>query len=124
MFDEVSRWLEGLGLGQYAASFDENAIGLDHLPDLDHEIPKEIGIRAAGHRITILKAAAELSESQATTRQKSWELRFVTSLARLWRSQSKSSQALGIIALVYESFTEGFDTADLREASELLEELS
>ena len=70
MSDKVARWLEELGLGQYAVTFEENAIGLEHLPDLDHETLKEIGIRAAGHRITILKAAAESAEraSSATPR--------------------------------------------------------
>ena len=70
MSDKVARWLEELGLGQYAVTFEENAIGLEHLPDLDHEILKEIGIRAAGHRITLLKAAAESAEraSSATPR--------------------------------------------------------
>ncbi len=70
MSDKVARWLEELGLGQYAVTFEENAIGLEHLPDLDHEILKEIGIRAAGHRTTLLKAAAESAEraSSATPR--------------------------------------------------------
>lgn len=60
MSSGVAKWLEQLGLGQYAESFEENAIGLEHLPDLDHETLKEIGIRAVGHRMSILKAAANL----------------------------------------------------------------
>lgn len=68
MSDKVTRWLDKLGLGQHAEAFERNAIGLEHLPDLDHEILKEIDILAAGHRITILKAVAELTgpESSAT----------------------------------------------------------
>ncbi len=58
MSDTIVQWLERLGLGQYAEAFQENAIGLEHLPDLDHDILKEIGVRPAGHRMTILKAAA------------------------------------------------------------------
>ena len=64
MSDGIVQWLEGLGLGQYASDFEENAIGLEHLPDLDHDILKDIGVRAAGHRITILKAAAQPSASR------------------------------------------------------------
>jgi predicted ATPase len=55
---------------------------------------------------------------------KSWELRVATSLARLWQSQNKSQDAHDLLAPVYGWFTEGFDTADLREAKALLDELA
>jgi predicted ATPase len=55
---------------------------------------------------------------------KSWELRAVMSLARLWRSQGKVQQARELLAPVYGWFTEGFDTRDLKEAKALLEELA
>jgi predicted ATPase len=45
------------------------------------------------------------------------------SLARLWRDQGKSEQAHELLAPVYGWFTEGFDTADLKEAKVLLEKL-
>jgi predicted ATPase len=45
------------------------------------------------------------------------------SLARLWRSQAKVSEASELLAPVYGWFTEGFDTRDLKEAKALLEEL-
>ncbi len=54
---------------------------------------------------------------------KSWELRAATSLARLWQSQNKRQDAYDLLAPVYEWFTEGFDTADLKEAKALLSEL-
>jgi predicted ATPase len=44
------------------------------------------------------------------------------SLARLWRSQGKVSEAGELLAPVYGWFTEGFDTRDLKEAKGLLEE--
>jgi predicted ATPase len=52
-----------------------------------------------------------------------WELRSTTSLARLWRSQGKTTQARKQLATVYRRFTEGFDTADLVTAKALLESL-
>ena len=55
---------------------------------------------------------------------KSWELRAATSLARLWQSQGKRQDAYDMLASVYGWFTEGFDTADLKEAQELLNELA
>jgi predicted ATPase/class 3 adenylate cyclase len=54
---------------------------------------------------------------------KSWELRAATSLARLWQSQGKSHAACDLLAPVYDWFTEGFDTADLKDAKSLLQEL-
>jgi predicted ATPase len=55
---------------------------------------------------------------------KSWELRSATSLARLWRDQGRRAQARDLLAPVYGWFTEGFDTADLKDAKALLDELS
>ena len=54
----------------------------------------------------------------------SWELRVVTSLARLWRDQGKREQAHDLVAPVYGWFTEGFGTRDLIEAKALLAELA
>jgi predicted ATPase len=46
------------------------------------------------------------------------------SLAPLWRDQGKLQQARELLAPVYEWFTEGFDTRDLKDAKTLLEELA
>jgi predicted ATPase len=53
-----------------------------------------------------------------------WQLRAATSLARLWANQGRGAEARGLLAPVYGWFTEGFDTADLRDARALLDELS
>ena len=45
------------------------------------------------------------------------------SLSRLWQQQGKQAEARALLAPVYGWFTEGFDTADLHKAKELLEEL-
>jgi hypothetical protein len=50
----------------------------------------------------------------------SWELRAATSLARLLRDQDRSGEALALLQPVYNRFTEGFDTADLKKAKLLL----
>lgn len=63
----ITQWLEQLGLGKYAEAFDENAIGPEHLQDLDHDTLKEIGVHAVGHRLTILKAAAALDGAEPGT---------------------------------------------------------
>lgn len=54
---------------------------------------------------------------------KLWELRAATSMARLWRDQGRRSEARELLAPVYGWFTEGFDTADLKEAKALLDQL-
>jgi predicted ATPase len=54
---------------------------------------------------------------------KSLELRATTSLARLWQQQGKRQEAHDLLAPVYNWFTEGFDTADLKDAKALLHEL-
>jgi predicted ATPase len=55
---------------------------------------------------------------------KSWELRAAMSLSRLWQRQGKQEEARQLLAEVYGWFTEGFETADLREAKALLAALS
>jgi tetratricopeptide (TPR) repeat protein len=84
----------------------------------------------------LLKAAAGNAQAEAEScyhqaidiarRQvaKSWELRATTSLARLWQKQGKTAEARQMLAEIYGWFTEGFDTADLKDATALLEELS
>ena len=52
------------------------------------------------------------------------ELRAANSLARLWTDQGEYQKAQDMLAPLYGWFTEGFDTADLRDAKALLEELS
>ena len=56
--------------------------------------------------------------------QRTFELRAATSLARLWQSQGKTTEARALLAPVYGWFTEGFDTADLKDAKALLAELA
>jgi len=55
---------------------------------------------------------------------RSWELRAAMSLSRLWQRQGKTAEARQMLAEIYGWFTEGFDTADLKAAKTLLEELS
>ena len=70
---------------------------------------------------------ASLTKALAVARQqeaKSLELRATMSLARLWQQQGKTTEARALLAPVYDWFTEGFDTADLKDAKALLDELS
>jgi predicted ATPase len=53
----------------------------------------------------------------------SWELRCATSLAQLWREQQRTKKARELLSAVYDRFTEGFETADLKTAKALLDSL-
>jgi predicted ATPase len=53
-----------------------------------------------------------------------WELRATVSLARLRRDQGRRAEARDLLAPVYDWFTEGFDTLDLKQAKRLLDELT
>jgi predicted ATPase len=50
-------------------------------------------------------------------------LRAAMSMARFWRDQGKRREARDLLAPVYGWFTEGFDTLDLKEAKDLLNDL-
>jgi predicted ATPase len=67
------------------------------------------------------RTALAIAREQGT---RGYELRAATSLARLWREQGRRTEARELLAPVYGSFTEGFDTPDLRDAKALLDELT
>src|SRR5262249_34288973 len=50
----------------------------------------------------------------------SWELRATTSLAKIWHNQGRSKEARELLNAVYDRFTEGLETADLRTGKALL----
>ena len=54
---------------------------------------------------------------------RSWELRALISLTRLLQEQGRHHEAMPQLSVAYDWFTEGFDTADLKEAKALLSEL-
>ena len=60
LMNDVHQWLASIGFGQYAVAFEENAIDWELLPKLNQEILKDIGVKAAGHRIRILEAIEKL----------------------------------------------------------------
>ena len=88
------------------------------------QVRAELLLRA-GDRID--EAAASLNQALAVARQqgaKAYELRAATSLARLWGEKGRRAEAHDLLAPIYGWFTEGFNTADLKEAKGLLDELT
>ena len=70
---------------------------------------------------TCFQHALEVARSQQA---KSLELRTAMSLSHLWKKQNKREKARKLLGEIYDWFTEGFNTADLKEAKALLEEIS
>ena len=68
----------------------------------------------------MLTEAISIAQKQEA---KFWELRAAMALAELWVRQGRRGEAGGLLASVYDWFTEGFDTLDLRRAKALLDEL-
>jgi predicted ATPase len=66
------------------------------------------------------RTAIDIAKKQQA---KSWELRATTSLARLLANQGKRAEARTMLADIYNWFTEGFATADLKDAKALLDQL-
>jgi tetratricopeptide (TPR) repeat protein len=69
-------------------------------------------------------AFAEALRVARAQQAKAYELRAAASLAQLWGEQGRRAQARDLLAPVYGWFTEGFDTANLKEAKALLDQLA
>jgi predicted ATPase len=90
-----------------------------------HRIAGEIALMLPEPDAAKAEACFERALAVARAQQgKSFELRAALSMARLWREQGKRDQAREILAPVYDWFTEGFDTLDLKQARALLDELT
>ena len=75
---------------------------------------------------TVSEAEAAMQQAIAVARRqnaKSWELRGAMSLARVRRQQGRPQEAAALLAPIYAWFTEGLDTADLKDAKALLDQL-
>jgi predicted ATPase len=90
------------------------------------EFQRLAGIALCGlNRLEDAERAFQEALRVARTQQaKAYELRAAISLARLWGEQGRRTDARQVLAPTYGWFTEGFETADLREAKKLLDELT
>jgi predicted ATPase len=79
--------------------------------------------REAGHLPSAESHFLRAIEIARRQRARSLELRATVSLSRMWADEGKAGEAHALLSGIYGWFTEGFDTADLREAKALLTEL-
>src|SRR5262245_11461654 len=61
---EVRKWLDTIGLAQYADAFETNDLDIDLLGQVDDQLLKDIGVSSAGHRLRIRNAIAKLSQQE------------------------------------------------------------
>ena len=126
---------EGLAsLGQVAEGLLEIDNALAHCESTGERWNMSEALRVRGE-LLLLEGAPEASAAAEDHYQQgldwarrqgamSWELRCATSLARLWHDQARRDEACELLAPVYDRFTEGFATADLKAAKALLDSLS
>ena len=90
-----------------------------------HRVRGELLLRQdhsnAAEARSCFQRAIEIARNQNA---KSWELRATMSLARSLAKQGRRDEARTMLAEIYGWFTEGFDTADLKDVKALLEELN
>jgi predicted ATPase len=88
------------------------------------ELNRHTGEPQQGHPEAAQELYRKALSIARAQKAKLWELRAAVSLARLHRDQGRRAEARDLLAPVYDWFTEGFDTPDLKEAKALLDELA
>ena len=121
---EAGRLDDGLSaLTEALAAADEHEIR--HYEAETHRLKGELLLKQdhsnAAEAQSCFQRAIEIARKQSA---KSLELRATMSLARLLAKQGRRDEARAMLAEIYGWFTEGFDTADLKDAKALLDELS
>jgi len=86
---------------------------------LEGELRSQAGAPEASVEACLVEALAVARRQEA----KSFELRAATNLARLWQGMGNRTEGRDLLAPIYNWFTEGFDTPDLRDARALLDGL-
>jgi non-specific serine/threonine protein kinase len=114
---------EGVSQIDSAQHFAEESQSLWCLPEV-LRIKGEILLKRGSTDLRTVEDCFERARILAHRRDGlSWELRATTSLARLLRGQQRLAEANSILRPVYDRFTEGFNTADLKKAKDLLDSL-
>jgi hypothetical protein len=130
----IPRYMTYLADAQHRAGAIDDAIvtveqALNFNPEEAIDRPETLRIRA---EIRLSQRDLQLADTDfrdsismaRSMNAKAWELRTTTNLARLLRDTGRRDQGYKQLAEIYNWFTEGFDTADLKDAKALLDELS
>ena len=115
---------EGLAALEQGRAMSEETEDRFSLPEFDRIEGELLLVRSARNQADA-QACFERSMQLARARDaKCLELRAATRLARLWGEQGRCTEAHELLEPIYDWFTEGFDTADLKDARALLDELA
>lgn len=121
VYSEADRVDDGLKTIDQAIEFNDLSGEQSWVAEL-HRLRGELLAKTAGPS----DAEAEFERSIAIAREqeaRGWKLRAATSLARKWKREGRINEARDLLTPTYNWFTEGFGTADLKEAKVLLDEL-
>jgi predicted ATPase len=113
---------EGLPVVEEAIAHPEQIQDRFCEPEL-HRLKGELLLLSGAPESDVEKSLREAIAIAQRQEARSWELRAATSLARLLRKQGKIDEARTTLSVIYNWFTEGFDTADLKDAKALLDEI-
>jgi predicted ATPase len=116
--------VEGLDVAEQAIEHIERTEGRWLLPEALRIKGELLLLQAADGAATA--ADADFRQALDWARQQgelSWELRAATSLARLLRNEGRRTEAVACLQPLYDRFKEGYGTADLMAANQLLDEL-
>jgi class 3 adenylate cyclase/predicted ATPase len=89
-----------------------------------HRLRGNLLLARGGNGTAVEASYLKALEVSRTQEARPLELRAAADLARLWAGRGNRARAADLLAPIYRWFTEGFDTADLKEAKALLEELA
>ena len=123
-YGETGRLDDGLGaLTKALAAADEHE---DRFWKAEiHRLKGELLLRQDHSNVVEAQGCFQRAVEIARNQSAKWlELRATTSLARVLAKQDKRGEARAMLAEIYGWFTEGFDTADLKDAKVLLDELA
>ncbi|MGH6895080.1 MAG: AAA family ATPase [Geminicoccaceae bacterium] len=120
-YDEAGQIDEGMSVLAEALSLPDAGFFEPELRRLEGVLLlKRSGRAAAAEAQACFEQGLDLARRQGT---KGWELRAAISLAGLWRRRGRPQDARDLLAPIFGWFTEGFDTADLKDARALLAQL-
>ena len=121
-----------IAVGQFENALNAANVALDHVKRTGecwweaegHRLRGE-ALRMTGEGPSVVEDCFNRALEVACYQQaRSLVLRAATSIAHLWKDQGKREQAREVLMSVYDWFSEGFDTADMKEAKALLDALS
>ena len=119
----LSRFGEAMTMIDESVKLVESSGELSHLPELlrvKGNVLVSMGQHSDDAELCFTQSL-ELSRRQGA---RAWELRSAIDLATLWAGEGRSGEARGVLLPVFQQFTEGSDTADLKSAERLLRTLS